>query len=222
VAPPKSSTRPTLSPARVVEQVVAVADADGIEAVTIRRLATELGVTPMALYWHFPTKDDLLAGAADLVLDGVTVPAPADGWDEDLRALMTALVTALGPHPQLALLVSTRMLVHPTGLDMTERALAALSRAGFDADRTSALALQLLRSAVSMVTADQVDTSGQDAAERAERLRAKRARLAALPPDRYPALIAHAPAMIGCDAPTYLGAGIDLYVAGVRDLARTA
>src|SRR5437763_5942986 len=53
VAPSKTATRPSLSREVVADRALALADTDGIDAVTIRRLATELGVTPMALYWHF-------------------------------------------------------------------------------------------------------------------------------------------------------------------------
>ena len=72
----------------VADRALAIADAEGIEAVTIRRLATELGVTPMALYWHFRTKEDLLAGLADRVLDDLEVPARSGDWAVDLRAAM--------------------------------------------------------------------------------------------------------------------------------------
>src|SRR3954469_21033636 len=112
----RTTARASLTRDRVVDRALAVADAEGIEAVTIRRLATELGVTPMALYWHFKTKDDLLAGAADRLLDDVVVPEPADDWAADLRAVLVALVTAMRPDPQVAGLVANRMLQHPTGL----------------------------------------------------------------------------------------------------------
>src|SRR5215204_12226 len=79
----KAAARTSLTRERLVQQALAVADAEGIDAVTIRRLATELGVTPMALYWHFKTKDDLLAGAADRVLEDVAVPPPGEDWAED-------------------------------------------------------------------------------------------------------------------------------------------
>ena len=52
--------RVTLTPRTVVEGALALAEAEGLGAVTIRRLAKELGVTPMALYWHFRSKDELL------------------------------------------------------------------------------------------------------------------------------------------------------------------
>src|SRR4028119_2254718 len=59
-----ASNRVTLTPQAVVEGALALADAEGLGAVTIRRLAKELGVTPMALYWHFRSKDELLEGMA--------------------------------------------------------------------------------------------------------------------------------------------------------------
>ena len=218
---PKSSPREPLSRARVVEHTLATASAHGLEAVTIRRLATDLGVTPMALYWHFATKDDLLASAADRLLDAVVLPERTADWGEDLRALINALVTATRPHPQVAPLVTRQFLVHPVGLDLSERALADLDRAGFDPDQASALAVQVLRSTIAMVTAEQVVVNGRTDEERAEALRAKRARLATLPPDRYPTLVSHAHAIAGCDAPTYLDASVDLIVAGIRALAPT-
>src|SRR5919199_6327039 len=91
----------TLTPRAVVEGALALADAEGLDAVTIRRLANELGVTPMALYWHFKTKDDLLAGLADRVLDALALPEETGDWARDLRGLMEALVGALRPHPHV-------------------------------------------------------------------------------------------------------------------------
>jgi AcrR family transcriptional regulator len=218
----KPAARSSLTRERVVEQALAVADADGIEAVTIRRLATELGVTPMALYWHFKTKDDLLAGAADRLLDEVVVPEPDEDWAADLRAVLTALVAAMRPHPQVAGLVATRMLQHPTGLALTERALSRLAAAGFAPEPASALAVQALRAAISMVTGDQVDDSGMSADERAGHLRQKQALISSLSPEEYPALVAHAVAMTYCDVETYFDTGIDLFIAGVRGLAPSA
>src|SRR3978361_2253941 len=85
VTPTKSATRPSLTREGVADRALALADADGLEAVTIRRLATELGVTPMALYWHFRTKEDLLEGLGDRVLDAVEVPEASGDWAADIR-----------------------------------------------------------------------------------------------------------------------------------------
>ena len=218
----KTGARTSLTRERVVDRALALAGSEGIDAVTVRRLATELGVTPMALYWHFKTKDDLLAGTADRVLDDVVVPPPAQEWSEDLRAVLTALVAAMRPHPQVAPLVATRMMAHPTGLELTERALSRLAAAGFAPEAASALAMQALRAAIAMVTGDQVDATGMDAETRSEHLRHKQALIASLSPERYPTLVTHAAAMTYCDDEQYFGLGVDLFVAGVRGLAPAA
>jgi AcrR family transcriptional regulator len=224
VTPTRTETRSPLSREVVADRALALADAEGIEAVTIRRLATELGVTPMALYWHFRTKEDLLAGLADRVLDAVEVPEGTGAdWSEDIRTALVALVTAMRPHPQVAPLVAERMMAHPHGLALTELALRTLSDAGFAPEPASYLAMQALRAAVTMVTGDQVDDSGTTTEERAAHLRAKQASIAALPPEQYPALIAHAEAMTHCsDVDAFFDLGVDLYVAGVRGLAPNA
>src|SRR3954452_5854316 len=69
------ATKERLRRDTVTERALALADAEGIDAVTIRRLATDLGVTPMALYWHFQDKERLLDGVAELVLSQITPPA---------------------------------------------------------------------------------------------------------------------------------------------------
>src|SRR5262245_34453358 len=65
--------RTRLTRQTVVDRGLRLADADGLEALTIRKLATELGVTPMALYWHFRSKDELLEGLAEQVWAAIDV-----------------------------------------------------------------------------------------------------------------------------------------------------
>src|SRR3954467_13565216 len=60
-------TREALSRERIVGRALVIADEEGLRAVTIRRVAKELGVTPMALYWHFKDKNELLGGMADQI-----------------------------------------------------------------------------------------------------------------------------------------------------------
>src|ERR1700729_255933 len=62
-------SRPKLDREVVVDAALQVADTEGLEAVTIRRLAQELSVTPMALYWHFKDKEALLGAVADRMWD---------------------------------------------------------------------------------------------------------------------------------------------------------
>ncbi|HMI24138.1 MAG TPA: TetR family transcriptional regulator, partial [Streptosporangiaceae bacterium] len=65
--------RPRLSKRTVTENALKLADADGLDALTIRKLAEHLGVTPMALYWHFRSKEDLLEGVAEQVWGEIDV-----------------------------------------------------------------------------------------------------------------------------------------------------
>ena len=183
---------------------------------TIRRLAAALDVTPMALYWHFRTKDELLDGCADRLLDSVEIPVDQGPWATRMRAAMDALVDAIRPHPQLAPLVDRRMLQHPSGLALTEMALGALAEAGFSTAAAAQISWHALSTAIMLVTGDQVDDSGTLPAEREAELEHKAAMMRGLPPDRYPHLLAAVDDMVHCaDTERFFDLGIELFVAGV-------
>jgi TetR/AcrR family transcriptional regulator, tetracycline repressor protein len=222
--PVKQATRGQLSRDVIVDKALAVAAEDGLDAVTIRRLANEFDVTPMALYWHVKTKEDLLAAAADRVIDSIQIETSDDDpWSDQLRAALTELVRALRDNPQIAPLVPARIVACESGLVLTERALRALATAGFSTAEAAQIAGQALLTAITLVTSDGVDDSGTSTEEREAHLRVKQAAMAALPPDRYPYLVAAAPDMTHCaDADGYFGFGIDLFIAGVEGLAPTA
>src|SRR5437762_13155785 len=81
--------RPRLSKRTVTENALKLADADGLDALTIRKLAQHLGVTPMALYWHFRSKEDLLEGVAAQAWGELDVNADPDApWWAQTRGLM--------------------------------------------------------------------------------------------------------------------------------------
>lgn len=224
VSPTKAAARPALSREVVADRAISLADSDGLEAVTIRRLATDLGVTPMALYWHFRTKDDLLAGAADRVLETLRLPdQTAQSWSDELRLLLTELVRVLRAHPQLTPLVGARVISCEAGLTLAERALGALAEAGFSHTEAAQLAGHAMRTAMALATDDVVDDSGVSTDERDEHLRHKSAALAALPGERYPNLIACADAMTYCPDPDeFFALGVDHFVTGVEGLAARA
>ena len=81
--------RPRLSKDAVTGRALELADADGLDALTIRKLAQHLGVTPMALYWHFRSKEDLLEGMGERVWSEVDMNVdPAAAWPDQLRAML--------------------------------------------------------------------------------------------------------------------------------------
>ena len=96
----READRTRLTKQAVVQRALALADADGLDALTIRRLATELGVTPMALYWHFRNKEELLAGLADQVWGELDTDVDAaEPWHQQLRGLLESLLRVLRSHP---------------------------------------------------------------------------------------------------------------------------
>jgi len=77
--------RGRLSRDRVLRAALAHADAGGLEALSMRKLADELGVAPMALYRHVANKDDLIDGMVDIVFSEVGLPASGADWKSAMR-----------------------------------------------------------------------------------------------------------------------------------------
>jgi TetR/AcrR family tetracycline transcriptional repressor len=220
------TTKERLSRDTVTERALAMADADGIEALTIRRLATDLGVTPMALYWHFEDKERLLDGVAELVLSQVTLPADDESrpWDERLREVLDQLLAVLAAHPSVTDVVKTRILQSEPGLELTERVLGLLRGAGFSAEQSAQQAIYALLFLVGLVTGEPGAMPGEEDDEaRDARLRGKWASLQALSPNRYPHVLEAALPLTSCDnSQQWRAAGLELLLCGLREMQRSA
>jgi len=142
-----------LSREAVIDHALTVADLDGLGAVSIRRIAQDFGVTPMALYWHVKNKDELLAAMGDRILEAIDVSAPnvTPGIDE-LRGLLTVLVDALRRHPGCTELALTRILQCDSGQELSERALNILRGNGFTVRQSADLARAALQTAIMLVS----------------------------------------------------------------------
>jgi AcrR family transcriptional regulator len=94
--------QPLLSRERIIEAAAALVDAEGLDAVSIRRLATELGVSGPSLYNHVATKDDILDAVADEILAGVDVTCfEHQDWRQALRTWARSYRAALAAHPNI-------------------------------------------------------------------------------------------------------------------------
>jgi TetR/AcrR family transcriptional regulator, tetracycline repressor protein len=218
----QAEERPRLSKAAVVERGLALADAEGLEAVTIRRLATELGVTPMALYWHFRSKDDLLTGLADTVWSEIDVNVDGRAeWPEQLRGVMTSLVKVLRAHPSASqLLLGGEKRGSDAALVATETTLEILKRGGFDSEHAAVIARSGLFTGIMMVLSEPGYEPGMNPEEKVEHMRQTRVRLALLPPERFPRVVEAAGPLTSCDNPDFhYQVGIDMFIAGVQALA---
>jgi AcrR family transcriptional regulator len=205
----------------VVEQALALAEAEGLEAVTIRRLAQDLGVTPMALYWHFRSKDELLDAMADRLLAAMDLTVDeAAPWQEQFRTLMNSLGAVLRAHPAAALLVATRTMLSESSLRATEVALEILKRAGFSPREATQIVRHALATITNLVAGGTRFTSPADTAGLLEAQRRARVVLEALPPERYPRIIEAAAPLSTCDDPdAYYAFGLDLLLAGIEAMA---
>ncbi len=124
---------PPLNRDRIVRAAVALLDEDGVERLTMRRLAERLGAGPASLYWHVQTKDDVVDLALDAVFGEVELPADPPDPTAAVRGLVLGWRAAMLRHPWAAALVGRPML-GPNVLRRTEYLHAALAGAGFTGD----------------------------------------------------------------------------------------
>ncbi|ROO84958.1 TetR family transcriptional regulator [Actinocorallia herbida] len=133
---PSPAPRQTLSPQRIAATAVAIADAESLEAVTMRRLAGELGVAPMAPYRYVSGKDDLLELMVDHAYADLRLPGGL-GWRETLHDLAMRTRELILAHRWLAQLSPrAKLALTPNRMAVTEQVLAALQGHGLDADTT--------------------------------------------------------------------------------------
>ena len=217
-----SEDRTRLTKTAVVDQALKLADADGVEALTIRRLADQLGVTPMAIYWHFKNKEQLVSAVADHVMSEARPDVdPAAPWDRRLRVMVEALLRVMRQHPSAPALL---MAADKNGIEAlnraTEAALELLGQAGFSLAEGFQIAGSVLHDVIGLVEREPGRLPGMSPEQAAECHRRAWLALEALPADRYPLLVRLAAAMP--DAPDiegYYAFGLDLILGGVRALA---
>jgi TetR/AcrR family tetracycline transcriptional repressor len=217
----ESEGRPRLSKRTVTESALKLADADGLDALTIRKLAQHLGVTPMALYWHFRSKEDLLEGVAEQVWGEIDVNVdPQAPWWAQLQRLLESLISVLRAHSAAAQLLLEHEKRNEAALGATEITLDILRNAGFDPQHASAIARSALWTGITLVMSEPGYYPELAADERAETQRRSQIELAMLPPDRYPRLIECAAPMTACDDPEFhYRFGIKLFIDGVKAAA---
>ena len=120
-----------LSRARVLRAAVALADAEGIESLTMRRLGEQLSVEAMSLYKHVASKSDLLDGMADAVFGEIELPGIGSEWRTAMRDRALSGRAALNRHPWALALVSSRTAPGPATLHHHDSVIKTLRAAGF-------------------------------------------------------------------------------------------
>ncbi|WP_439564728.1 TetR/AcrR family transcriptional regulator [Microcella sp.] len=127
-------TAPPLNRTQVLTAAVALADREGLAAVSMRHLSAELGVVPMALYKHVADKDDLVSGMIDLVVAGYRPPEAGLDWREAVRQRVLSARDALLEHPWLRTAIEAATRRTPIVLGHMDALAGEFARGGLSYD----------------------------------------------------------------------------------------
>jgi AcrR family transcriptional regulator len=221
-----TQTRPAerripLSRDRVLGAALALADAGGLESLTMRRLGEELDVGPMALYRHVANKDDLVDGLVDLVFTEIGLPSTEADWRTSMRERAISLRDVLLRHRWAIGLMESRRNPGPANLRHHDAVIGSLRAAGFDM-AMAAHAYSLLDAYIYGFALTKMNLPFENTADIAE---VAQSMLQPFPLNAYPNLAAfiteHA-MKPGYDFADEFEYGLDLILDGLeRDLAST-
>ena len=116
---------------------IAVADAGGMAALTIRSLAEHLGVKPMSVYHHVASKSEIIDGIVDLVFSEIELPSSSQDWRTEMRRRSASARRVLGRHPWAIPLLQSRTHPGPATLRHHDAVLGTLRGAGFSVEKTA-------------------------------------------------------------------------------------
>jgi AcrR family transcriptional regulator len=214
-AEPSAEPRTPLSKERVLRAAVGLADKGGIESLSMRKLAQELGVEAMSLYNHVRNKDDLLDGVVDVVVGEIQLPPETSEWKTSLRQTVLSARAALLRHPWAPRVIESRKNPSPATFQYFESVIGILRKGGFSVDLTHH-ALHVLGSRVLGFTQELFNdsdelASGPDAA-------AMYAQMA----EKFPYMIemamavSHEGGLGGCDDDVEFAFALDLILDGLE------
>jgi AcrR family transcriptional regulator len=129
---PRAEPRKRLTRERVLRAAIAHADAGGLEALSMRTIAEELGVAPMALYRHIASKNDLVDGMVDIVFSEIDLPSGGEVWRAAMRRRAISVRDVLSRHRWAIGLMESRANPGPANLRHHDAVIGSLRAAGFD------------------------------------------------------------------------------------------
>jgi AcrR family transcriptional regulator len=131
-----TTARTPLSKERVLRRAVELADGGGLESLTMRRLAEELGVGVMSLYYYVPHKDQLIEGMIELVFSEIELPPTDVDWKTAMRERAISTREALNRHRWAVGLMESNALPGPQSFRVHDAVLGCLREAGFSIEMT--------------------------------------------------------------------------------------
>jgi AcrR family transcriptional regulator len=132
---PPMKPREPVTRERAIRVAVALADTGGIESLSMRKLAAELGIEAMSLYYHVTGKDDILDGMLDVVYSEYATPRAGDEWRSAMRTRAESTRSVLAKHPW-AIGIKARTSPGPATLGHLDSVIGCLTAAGFSMPMT--------------------------------------------------------------------------------------
>jgi AcrR family transcriptional regulator len=206
----------------IVETALRLLDRDGLDALSMRRVADELDTGPASLYWHVGSKDGLLDLIFDRVIGETEIPDPdPDHWQEQLKQVARGTRALILRHRDIVRISIGRIPMGPNALRVEERLLAILRAAGVP-DQLAVTGQHLLYAIVNGFTLDETTELGVGDATPVDQEAGDLARdyIKSLPADQFPNLVAVADQFAFVDADARFELLIDLYVDGLAQRAR--
>ncbi|MGE0027251.1 MAG: TetR/AcrR family transcriptional regulator [Thermoleophilia bacterium] len=200
-----------LSSDQIVEAALVLADAEGLPAVSMRRLARELDVSPMALYGYFEAKRDLVRGMLDVVSQGLEPPASDDDaeWPDLLTGVGRRMRETILLHPGLAQLFVTTPALGGRAMQVVEAMIGRLRGQGLPPDTAVRAVYAVTTYAIGFV-AQEVPRMQRDTLE------TRQAALESLPEERFPNIVELAEVAAGYASDEQFEAGLIALVDGFR------
>ncbi len=210
-----------LSKQRVVVEAIRLADLEGVDGLSMRRLAGALGAGAMSLYYYVANKEELLDAMIDVVFEEIELPPEDTDWQSAMRRRAVSARQVLARHPWAISLMESRTTPGPANLRHREAVTACLRRAGFSVVNATH-ANWLLDSYVYGFALQEASLPFDTAGELADM--AEDVFLPQLPPDEFPYLSESAAALFaaGYDPAEEFIFGLDLVLAALEPLRAAA
>ena len=183
----RRSGRGSLTVERIADAALAIVDEEGLDALTLRRLAAVLGVGATTIYWYVRDKNELLDLARDRMVAEVRVLPSAEGWRPQADAFARGLRATLLRHANAAAIWGMRPALGPNAVEIMERLLGAFKESGLSDDDAADACVVLLNFIIGSASWQNAQARPEDPT-RAEQVERARAYVAGLPSDRLPNL----------------------------------
>jgi AcrR family transcriptional regulator len=214
---------------RIVSTAIDLVDREGLDALSMRRLGTELNAGATTLYWHVKNKDELLDLALDQVFAEVEAPDPSLPWREQLRELAHGLRRLLLRHRNLIMVIASRPTTGPNAVGAIDLLFGVVRRGGFPDDEVVQASLAVLNyvSGYAVLEAASLAQFGPSADEATVRraLQDNIVRtmdfIVSLPKDQYPNVVLLGRHLVTADDDTRFSYGLERMLDGLEaDLAK--